>query len=771
MRHTTLGWMVLAALFAGCGGPAVTCPDGSEPIDGMCPDDMEDGGMTPEADAGMTPEMDGGMTPEMDGGMTPEMDGGMTPEMDAGMPDTDAGPCTTMRRFYADGDGDGFGNAAVSVELCAAPPGFVTDSTDCDDACAACFPGNAEVCDGEDNNCNATTDEGVLVTFYRDSDGDGHGVPGGAIQACTAPSGFAASSDDCNDACAACFPGNAEVCDGNDNNCNSTVDEGVRTTFYRDADGDGYGLASSTMQACSAPSGYVSMSGDCNDSCATCHPGRTEVCDGNDNNCNSMVDEGVRTTFYRDNDADGYGSPGMTMSACTMPAGYVANNTDCNDMAMSIRPGATEICNATDDNCSGAPDESFACVRGTPVSCTSSCGSMGTAACSSTCTIPTGAACSPPAEVCNGVDDDCDGTADEQLFALGTPRVDSYAADFARPEAFTHGTNLYSFWHAGGTVSGWRHSLDGAPTVAAQVPLGGTANYDANVSSVGTVAWAHIDAAGDVVVRRIHLSNLTTTWSTTIAASATQVQIAVGTTHVFVFTIEGGGNIYRRRLDVATGALMTGAELIGDSSGAFALADDGVDRQYLAYRDPVAIADIHTVRMQGNTTTSVLARRLHTAPNLVDDLAIASAWVGSDPELVVAYSTFGGGASAYNVRYVAYRASMTGTGVITAQATSTGSGPDRSRLDLEYANNTYLLAGSLTTTIPPTANGIPVVAQLNTRAGSAILDVRLLTSTFVSTAHESVAVVRYPDSVAQPDRLFYNPAGANGIASVPSGCF
>jgi hypothetical protein len=679
----------------------------------------------------------------------------------------DEGVLTT---FYRDQDGDAHGVSSVTTMACTRPAGYATVGGDCDDACGTCFPGNAEACDTLDNNCNGTADEGVRITYYRDADMDGYGLTSSTTQACSVPAGYSATSGDCNDTCATCYPGRAEVCDGNDNNCNTTIDEGVRLTFYRDADSDGYGVTSMTSLSCAPAPGYVAMGGDCNDACATCYPGRAEVCDGNDNNCNAMIDEGVTTTFYRDSDNDGHGAPGMTMIACTMPAGYVTSNDDCNDIAMSIHPGATEVCNATDDNCSGVPDESFACVRGTSVSCTTTCGSTGTGSCTNSCAIPSGASCVPPAETCNGVDDDCDGTADEQLFAFGAPRVDTYSADFARPEAFAFGTSLYSFWHAAGTVSAWRHTLDGAPTTTVQVPLGGTANYDAGVGSTGVVAWAYITATGNVVVQRLDRTTLLAAWSTTIPINASQVQIAVGSSHIFVFTIEASGNIYRRRLGINSGGISSGAELLGDSSSSFAVAGDGVDRQILAYRDPFVISNIHTLVMQGDTTSSVLISRTHTAPNNVDDLAIASPWIGADPEILVAYTTIGGGASGYNTRYLSYRASSTATGVITAQTNANGAPPERSRLDLEYANNTYLFAGPLTTTFPATANGIPVAAQLNTRPGSAVMDVRVITAPLPSALHESISVVRYPDSVAQPDRLFYNPS-ANGIASIPIGCF
>ncbi|MFM9004064.1 MAG: MopE-related protein, partial [Flavobacteriales bacterium] len=93
-----------------------------------------------------------------------------------------------------------------------------------------------ETCNGADDNCNGQIDEGF------DADGDGYTTCGG----------------DCNDNNSAIRPNATETCNGIDDNCNSSIDEGVLTTFYQDSDGDGYGNASVTTTACSAPTGYVS---------------------------------------------------------------------------------------------------------------------------------------------------------------------------------------------------------------------------------------------------------------------------------------------------------------------------------------------------------------------------------------------------------------------------------------------------------------------------------------------------------------------------------
>jgi hypothetical protein len=174
------------------------------------------------------------------------------------------------------------------------------------------------------------------------------------------------------------------VCNGADDDCDGSIDEGVQSTFYRDADSDGFGSsASGTTAACSAPSGYVSNNSDCNDGNASIRPGGTEVCNGADDNCNGSIDEGVGSTFFRDADGDGFGSSaGGTTVACSAPSGYVSNNSDCNDSNGNINPSQPEVCNGIDDNCDGAIDNGVA--NGGILD-----------------------------DTCNNVDDDCDGQIDE----------------------------------------------------------------------------------------------------------------------------------------------------------------------------------------------------------------------------------------------------------------------------------------------------------------------------------------------------------------------
>ena len=186
---------------------------------------------------------------------------------------------------------------------------------DCNDNNGAIFPGALEICDSIDNNCNSIIDEGLSV----DADSDGHFTLG----SCSLP------ADDCNDNNNAIFPGSTEICDGLDNNCNGVVDEGL--SF--DVDSDGHFV----------PGSCLGPADDCNDSDSAIFPGALEICDSKDNNCNTAIDEGL--SF--DADADGHYAPG----SCAIPA------DDCDDNNIAVFPGTLEICDSLDNNCNGTVDE------------------------------------------------------------------------------------------------------------------------------------------------------------------------------------------------------------------------------------------------------------------------------------------------------------------------------------------------------------------------------------------------------------------------------
>ena len=182
--------------------------------------------------------------------------------------------------------------------------------------------------------------------FYKDNDNDGF-----------------YSYEDCDDNDASVNPGAPEVCNGIDDDCNDLIDDDIPYfTYYRDLDGDGFGDNAITELICyTVPSaGYVVDNTDCNDNDASVNPGAPEVCNGIDDDCNDLIDDDIPYfTYYRDLDGDGYGDNSTTELICyTVPsAGYVVDNTDCNDNDASVNPGAPEVCNGIDNDCNDLIDD------------------------------------------------------------------------------------------------------------------------------------------------------------------------------------------------------------------------------------------------------------------------------------------------------------------------------------------------------------------------------------------------------------------------------
>jgi predicted outer membrane repeat protein len=108
------------------------------------------------------------------------------------------------------------------------------------------------------------------------------------------------------------------------------------------------------------PAGYVADATDCDDGAASTFPGGTEVCGGGDEDCDGTVDEADATdarTWYADADGDTYGSPAAPVRGCVAASGQVADATDCDDTRADVHPGAPELCDDVDDDCEGTVDE------------------------------------------------------------------------------------------------------------------------------------------------------------------------------------------------------------------------------------------------------------------------------------------------------------------------------------------------------------------------------------------------------------------------------
>jgi len=239
---------------------------------------------------------------------------------------------------------------------------------DCDDNDAAVNPNATETCNAVDDDCDGTVDDGF------DLDGDG-------VTTC-GPDGLPGSADDdCDDGAAGVNPGATEVCNGLDDDCDGLIDEGF------DLDGDG----------------VTTCAGDCDDGDAAVNPGAVEVCNAIDDDCSGVVDDGF------DVDGDGVTTCGPDGVAGTA-------DDDCDDTAAGVGPGVGELCDGVDQDCDGLIDEDFD-VDGDGVTTCGPDGVAGTA--DDDCDDDAGAVNPGEAEVCDGIDNDCDGVVDEGFDADG----------------------------------------------------------------------------------------------------------------------------------------------------------------------------------------------------------------------------------------------------------------------------------------------------------------------------------------------------------------
>ena len=396
--------------------------------------------------------------------------------------------------FHRDADGDGYGSASHSVRGCIAPEGYVTDATDCDDGRDTVSPAGAERCNELDDDCDGGVDEDAedATLWYADADGDGAGDAAASIRACDAPDGHVASGDDCDDGDATSRPGDPERCDGADNDCDGEVDEASAldaSTWYGDADGDGYGNPDLFVVACEAPEAFVDNALDCDDTEELAWIGGTERCDGADNDCDGSIDVGAvdADTWYADADGDGYGTPLYTTSSCTVPAGYVADATDCDDTEALAWTGASELCDGVDNDCDGTVDNDDALDAtdwyadvdgdgyGDASEVTTACTAPSSTVADATDCDDTDGDVHPGAvERCDGVDTDCDATTSEE--------------------------GMVSHIDVDGNVTDWTSLFGGSSS--------GT--VDVTVSDAGELAfcegtfYANLDVTADVAIYAVH---------------------------------------------------------------------------------------------------------------------------------------------------------------------------------------------------------------------------------------------------------------------------
>jgi len=230
--------------------------------------------------------------------------------------------------------------------------------------CVAGQP-RSETCNNIDDNCDGTVDEGLGMTTC------GQGACARTVNNCD------------NGVSNQCVPGTpgTEICNGQDDNCDGAVDEGQGSSTC------GVGACRRTVQNC--------MGGQTQ----TCTPGTatTEVCNGADDDCNGSTDEGLG------NATCGVGGCARSVPACV------------NGVTQTCTPGqaTAEICDGIDNNCDGRTDEGdpgggATCSTGLPGVC-----GPGHRHCMGGTVQCVGDNGALPTEICNGMDDNCDGQVDE----------------------------------------------------------------------------------------------------------------------------------------------------------------------------------------------------------------------------------------------------------------------------------------------------------------------------------------------------------------------
>ncbi len=202
--------------------------------------------------------------------------------------------------------------------------------------CAACYtddkpavivdtgpPSLPESTDTQDTACDSP------AVWYADVDGDGYGAPDSEIVACEQPEGAVSDAQDCDDDDPAVSPAATEACNDVDDDCDSAVDEAGavgESVWYADADADGVGDSTVVASACDQPVGYVSESGDCDDSDAEIAPGVEDQCaNGVDDDCDGSDQTCALTGEHLLEDADVMliGEEAQSSSTALRPAGDV----------------------------------------------------------------------------------------------------------------------------------------------------------------------------------------------------------------------------------------------------------------------------------------------------------------------------------------------------------------------------------------------------------------------------------------------------------------
>jgi hypothetical protein len=199
------------------------------------------------------------------------------------------------------------------------------------DACVAI----SETCNGADDDCDGDVDEGFPGTNVPCDGADSDACQEGVV-VCNAAGNMLVCNDATDDI--------AELCNAVDDDCDTVSDEGFNVGMPCDGGDD---------DLC-ALGAFVCTVDQKGNQCNEPGPGRVELCNGEDDDCDGTINEGFGLGTPCDSAADtDLCTDGMRVCDGTMA-------TTCNDGL----PNKVEICNGADDDCDGSTDEGTLCATG-----------------------------------------------------------------------------------------------------------------------------------------------------------------------------------------------------------------------------------------------------------------------------------------------------------------------------------------------------------------------------------------------------------------------